>query len=102
MDKYLQTPIVNGSTTIQGYAYGQGDHIDDATIIGYSGQTDGGAGFGPHLHMALFHNASITAAGGIYGGQSAKPHHMFHASGNGGYYEDLDYRDFSGTLTITS
>jgi len=27
---------------------------------------------------------------------------MFHASGNGGYYEDLDYRDFSGTLTITS
>jgi hypothetical protein len=27
---------------------------------------------------------------------------MFHASSNGGYYEDLDYRDFSGTLTITS
>jgi hypothetical protein len=190
MDKYLQTPIVSGSTTIGGYAYGQGDHIEcddnncqgttlktcggylhqyyaldievpDGTplravggsgkvlwagnmagtgwdscgievvidyggkywsvychlqslkvatgasvkandIVGYSGHTAGSSSFGPHLHMALFYNASITNYGGVYGGQSVKAHHMFHTSGNGGYYEDLDYRDFPNGLTITS
>jgi hypothetical protein len=79
-----------------------GSHINDNTVVGYSGHTAGSASFGPHLHMALFYNASITSFGGVYGGQSAKPHHMFHSSGNGGYYEDLDYRDFSSGLTISS
>ena len=63
---------------------------------------DTGQPWGPHLHFALFKGALMTPDGGVYDGQSAMPHHMRYFAGGGGYYEDLDYRDFPNGLTISN
>ncbi|NJC73596.1 M23 family metallopeptidase [Planosporangium thailandense] len=61
-----------------------GQQITDATVIGLAGGT---GGFAPHLHFGLQFNAKLTPAGGLYGGQSAQPRHMFHLSCGRGFYE---------------
>lgn len=62
----------------------RGQRIGSNTVIGLVGGT---GGFAPHLHFSLMHNARITPAGGVYGGQSAQPRHMVHAGCGGGFYE---------------
>ncbi|MGH3782407.1 MAG: M23 family metallopeptidase [Pseudonocardiaceae bacterium] len=62
----------------------KGQQVTNDTVIGLVGGT---GGFAPHLHFSLQYNAKLTAAGGVYGGQSAQPRHMMHLSCGGGYYE---------------
>ncbi|WP_432838656.1 M23 family metallopeptidase [Dactylosporangium sp. CA-092794] len=64
----------------------KGQHITDATVIGLVGGT---GGFAPHLHFGLQYNAKLTAAGGLYGGQSAQPRHLWHLGCGTGYYETI-------------
>ncbi|MEU6416403.1 peptidoglycan DD-metalloendopeptidase family protein [Streptomyces spiralis] len=66
-----------------------GARIGNNTVIGKVGGT---GGFEPHLHFSLMHNAQIDMAHGrVYGGQSAKPHHMSHLGDGGGYYENFTH-----------
>ncbi|MEV8407194.1 M23 family metallopeptidase [Streptomyces niveus] len=65
----------------------KGQRITDATVIGLVGGT---GGFAPHLHFSLMYNAKLTAAGGVYGGQSAQPRRLFHIGCGGGYYEYIN------------
>ncbi|MFE4536425.1 M23 family metallopeptidase [Streptomyces scopuliridis] len=65
----------------------KGQRITDATVIGLVGGT---GGFAPHLHFSLMYNAKLTGAGGVYGGQSAQPRHLFHLGCGGGYYEYIN------------
>ncbi len=46
-----------------------------STIIGYAGNSDGGAGYNwaPHLHSRVTKNESYTAAGMPYGGVAVQP-----------------------------
>lgn len=64
----------------------RGQHITDATVIGLVGGT---GGFAPHLHFSLMLNAKLTSAGGVYGGQSAQPRHLFHLGCGRGYYDHI-------------
>ncbi|MEU6424507.1 M23 family metallopeptidase [Microbispora sp. NPDC046973] len=61
-----------------------GQTITNNTIIGAVGATGTSEA---HLHFSLVKNASITAAGGVYGGQSARPRHLYHLGCGGGYYD---------------
>ncbi|WP_424534325.1 peptidoglycan DD-metalloendopeptidase family protein [Sphaerisporangium viridialbum] len=63
-----------------------GQQITNNTIIGAVGGT---GGFAPHLHFSLMYNAKLTAAGGVYGGQSARPRHLYHLSCTTGYYDQI-------------
>lgn len=64
----------------------KGQHITDSTVIGTVGGT---GGFEPHLHFSLVQGASLTPAGGVYGGRSARPRHLMHLGGGGGYYDTI-------------
>ncbi|WP_073948053.1 M23 family metallopeptidase [Streptomyces kebangsaanensis] len=64
----------------------KGQRITNDTVIGAVGGT---GGFAPHLHFSLVYNASLTAAGGVYGGQSARPRHLLHLGGGQGYYDTI-------------
>jgi murein DD-endopeptidase MepM/ murein hydrolase activator NlpD len=61
-----------------------GQTVTNNTIIGLVGSTGTSEA---HLHFSLVKNASITAAGGVYGGQSARPRHLYHLGCGGGYYD---------------
>ncbi|MEV1175024.1 peptidoglycan DD-metalloendopeptidase family protein [Nonomuraea sp. NPDC049784] len=63
-----------------------GQQIGNSTVIGAVGGT---GGFEPHLHFSLMRNAQLTANGGVYGGQSARPRHLMHLGCGGGYYDHI-------------
>lgn len=62
-----------------------GQVITNDTVIGRVGST--GGDYAPHLHFALFKNAKL-GSGGVYGGQSARPRHMWHLRGKA-YYDTI-------------
>lgn len=70
-----------------------------STVIGYAGNSDGGAGYNwaPHLHSRVTKNESYTAAGMPYGGVAVKPRafRCYHCT-------DFDERTADGRKWYTS
>jgi hypothetical protein len=76
---------------LQSVSVQAGQSVTADTVIGHSGIT-GDYGGTAHLHFSLMQGAQLYSVNGVpygvYGGHSAKPHHMFHL-GNKGYYENI-------------
>jgi murein DD-endopeptidase MepM/ murein hydrolase activator NlpD len=70
-----------------------GNQVTVSTVIGHSGSSGYGRDgyWGPHLHQALFYNATLSSQGGTYGGQSAQPIQVYHYGNGAGYYNGISY-----------